>query len=604
MAALESTLGRCDGASRWSARLRSSPELQSGAVRLLTALFGAGYLGLGAWTDYYGIDVPYFLTIFTLHLLASLALILSVIHQPEWIARRYIALCLDIVVVSLAIFVTQEAISPFYLLYILIFISAGTRFGRGPLIVGSVVAVVAYNFVLIELDEWNRHPFEASFFLLLLVLLPLYQASLLRQLQQARADAEHASKAKSDFLAVMTHELRTPLTGVIGMAELLKETRLDAEQREQVEAITSSANALSALIGDILDFSKLDARRLKLERLPFAPRELTHEVCAILDGQARARGLALIQEVTPEVPECVLGDALRVRQILFNLIGNAIKFTEHGEVRVRLSVAAPSSAIGRMHLLIEVIDTGIGIPSDTLGVLFESFRQADDSTTRRFGGTGLGTTIARELAVLMSGTIEVESEEGHGSLFRVRLPLLDEIPATVAEEPAGCTVTAAATPNDWRIPYAGPAIRLLVAEDNAIAAKVITRFLDRMGFEYDLFSDGESALEAALAGGYRIAVVDLRMPRLDGLGFTRRYRAEAGGRPLPILALTANASEDVRHECLAAGMDGFLAKPVKPDELRSMIERLGTLNDTSASGSSGLAGLVPIHGRVGLLEQT
>ena len=588
MVVLESTLERFAGASGWSARLRADPELQSGTVRILTALFGAGYLGLGAWTDYYDIDVPYFLTIFALHLLVSLTLIVSVIQQPDWSARRYVALCLDIVVVSLAIFVTQEAISPFYLLYILIFISAGTRFGRGPLIMGSVVAVVAYNFVLIELNEWQRHPFEAAFFLVLLVLLPLYQASLLRQLQQARADAEQASKAKSDFLAVMTHELRTPLTGVIGMAELLQETRLDAEQREQVEAITSSANALSALIGDILDFSKLDARRLKLERLPFAPREVTHEVCAILDGQARARGLALIQEVAPEVPERVIGDALRVRQILFNLVGNAIKFTERGEVRVRLRVAESSPALGRPHLAIEVMDTGIGIPTDKLDVLFESFRQADESTTRRFGGTGLGTTIARELSVLMGGAIEVESEEGRGSLFRVRLPLLDELPSAVAEEPAPYRVET--TPNDWRTPYAGPKIRVLVAEDNAIAAKVITRFLDRMGFEYDLFMDGESALEAALAGGYRIAVVDLRMPRLDGLGFTRRYRAEAGGRPLPILALTANASEDVRHACLAAGMDGFLAKPVKPDELRGAIERLGALDDAGEGTQIGPAG--------------
>ncbi|MTW22958.1 ATP-binding protein [Allochromatium palmeri] len=597
MAVLESTLGRLAGTARWSARLRGNPELQSGAVRLLTALFGAGYIALGAWADYYRVDVPYFLTIFALHLLASFALIVSVIYRPDWVARRYLAICLDVVVVSLAIFVTQEAISPFYLLYILIFISAGTRFGRGPLIVGSVVAVLAYNLVLIELDEWHRHTFEAAFFLLLLVLLPLYQASLLRQLQQARADAERASKAKSDFLAIMTHELRTPLTGVIGMAELLRETRLDSEQCEQVEAIASSANALSALIGDILDFSKLDARRLKLERLPFAPRELTHEVCAILDGQACARGLALIQEIAPEVPERVLGDALRVRQILFNLIGNAIKFTEHGEVRVRLRVAESSPALGRPHLAIEVIDTGIGIPADTLDVLFESFRQADDSTTRRFGGTGLGTTIARELVVLMGGAIEVESEEGRGSLFRVRLPLLDELPPAVAEEPACYTVKT--TPNDWRTPHAGPAIRVLVAEDNAIAAKVITRFLDRMGFEYDLFTDGASALEAALAGGYQIAVVDLRMPKLDGLDFTRRYRAESNGRPLPILALTANASEDVRHDCLDAGMDGFLAKPVKPDELRSTIEHFGILSDTGTSNSPR-----PIHGRVGLLEQT
>ncbi len=685
--------------------LRANPEFQSALVRITVCLFGALYIGVGAWTDYYGVDTRYYLMIFVPYLLATIILLISVLRRPDWSARRYLALCLDIIVVSLAISITQQAISPFYLLYILIFISAGTRFGRDHLIVASVVAVIAYNIVLFELDEWNRHPFEAGFFLLLLVLLPLYQASLLRQVQRAREEAVRANQAKGDFLAFMTHELRTPLTGVIGMAELLKDTRLDLEQRDYVQAITSSANALNALIGDILDFSKIDARKLKLEQAPFDPRTLVREVCEILDGRALVSGLELICEVAPEMPETVCGDSLRVRQILFNLVGNAIKFTERGQVRVRAGVQMADLALPRPHLLLEVLDTGIGIPQDKLPLLFESFRQADDSTTRRFGGTGLGTTIARDLAELMGGTIEVESEEGQGSCFRVRLPLLGEdfvLPTlepgdrlrgvkilvlernatqrallcailereqalcqgsaelaavdlsgmnapdlvVLADSPSGADLPAAlaevrrlcgaqtcclllthtgrrlpqppsgvlclnkpflaealidaiatlrapapsekadqadddagpAPGPDWQRPHAGPEVRVLVAEDNRIAARVLTTFLGKMGFSCSLFQDGEAALAAALEGGYQIAIIDLRMPKLDGLGFARRYRAESDGRPLPIIALTANAEEEVRRTCFEAGMDGFLAKPVAPAELRRTLERFVSLD--------------------------
>ena len=681
--------------------LRTNPEFQSALVRITVCLCGAFYIGLGAWTDYYQVDVGHYLILFLLYFVSNIVSLISVARRPDWSARRYLALCLDIIAVSLAISITQQAISPFYLLYILIFISAGTRFGRDHLIVASVVAVIAYNLVLIDLDEWSRHPFEAAFFLILLVLLPLYQASLLRQVQRAREEAVRANQAKGDFLAFMTHELRTPLTGVVGMTELLKDTRLDLEQHDYVQAIASSANALNALIGDILDFSKIDARKLKLEQVPFDPRALVREVCEILDGRALESGLELICEVAPEVPEAVCGDPLRVRQILFNLVGNALKFTERGQVWVRAGVQTTDPVLPRPHLVLEVLDTGIGIPQDKLPRLFESFRQADDSTTRRFGGTGLGTTIAHDLAELMGGTIAVESKEGQGSCFRVRLPLLGEsfvppLPASgdrlrgvrilvlernttqrallcailereqarcqglaeldamdraglmdpgepdlavLADSPAGIDLSAALTrlrarlderipclllthagrrlpqpppgvaclnkpflaevlidavarlrhpappgiaeqgadyrptaKPDWQSRQFGREQRVLVAEDNLIAARVLTTFLTKMGFDWSLFQDGESALAAALEGGYQIAIVDLRMPRLDGLGFARRYRAESGGRTLPIIALTANAEEEVRRNCFAAGMDGFLAKPVAPAELHRTLE--------------------------------
>ncbi|MFB1485948.1 MULTISPECIES: ATP-binding protein [unclassified Thiocapsa] len=692
--------------------LAGNPEFQSALVRITACLLGALYIALGASTQYYRVDVPYYLTLFAIYLASNVGFLISIALRPEWPARVYLGICLDVVAISLAIFITREAISPFYLLYILVFISAGTRFGKPHLLVASLAAVFGYNIVLIALDEWRLHTFEATFFLALLVLLPLYQYSLLRKLQDARAEAERANQARGDFLAFMTHELRTPLTGVVGMTELLRGTQLDDEQRDCVHAIANSAEILGALIGDILDLSKIDARRIVLERIPFDPRSLVREVSEAVAMRAHSAGLELIADVDPDVPLRLIGDPLRLRQILFNLIGNAVKFTPAGEVRVRLSVRPPEAEQNRRHLLFEVVDTGIGIPPDKLPRLFERFRQADESTTRRFGGTGLGTTIARELTLLMGGAIGVESEEGRGSRFWIRLPLIEDV-AAVPSAPGGrlrgarililepnatcrafasaafgregavCETTAepadvgsvlirgqrfdllviadhpqgrdlntaraevetalgeavpclylvypgrrpaldgirgsclakpylsedliaaaesllgrAAIPADGPLqgglstpslglePIADAArMRVLVAEDNEIAAKVITRFLGKMGFELTRVADGEAALAEALSGAYGIAIVDLRMPKLDGIGFARRYREQAPDRPIPIVALTANASEDVKRDCLSAGMDDFLSKPVKPHELRRALE--AALRELPAAGTVG-----------------
>jgi two-component system sensor histidine kinase RpfC len=676
----------------------SNPEFQSSLVRLAVWLFGASYITLAALTDYYAVDVPYFLSLLALFTLLYVAIFISVLRRPAWPARRYVALSLDIIAISLAIFITREAISPFYLLYIWIFISAGTRYGSRHLVVASVEAVMAYGLVLIILGQWRQYSFEAVFFLLLLVLLPLYQYTLLRRVQRAKDEAERANAAKGDFLAFMTHELRTPLTGVIGMAELLKTTALDAEQRDYVQAISNSARVLNALIGDVLDFSKIDAAKLKLEHAPFAPRALVREVCGVLDGLALADGVELVCQVAADVPDTLIGDPLRVRQILFNLVGNAVKFTEEGEVRVGVSLRPAEAGLTQPHLLLEVEDTGIGIPADKLGHIFESFTQADDSTTRRYGGSGLGTTIARELSRLMGGTIGVDSVEGQGSRFWVRLPLqgcgrarvpdrparlqglrglvlepnqthrelvcevlgrtgvtcwgladADGIPALglqagqvnfliIADQPRGTDLEAVRTQVKALLggdspclfltyaarrsegpradapclgkpfidedlvravegllgiapgvpgrsgaetsgfagatPATGAGIRVLVAEDNDIAAKVMTAFLSKMGIACTRVENGEQALDEALRGGYSIAFVDLWMPRLDGIAFTRRYRQAAPDRPLPIVALTANASEEMKQGCLAAGMDAFLAKPLSPELLRQTIERL------------------------------
>lgn len=674
---------------------RHHPELQSAAVRLGIWLFAATYTGLGAWTGYYRVDPTYYRWFFFAYLLVFIGLAIDVLRHPTRRWRCYLALAIDISATSLAIFLTREAVSPFYLLYIWIFISYGTRFGKHYLLLASVLSMLAYNLVLIALDEWHRHAFEAFFFLLLLAVLPLYQFVLLRKLEEARLEAERANQAKGDFLSTMTHELRTPLTGVIGMTQLLEGTPLRAEQREYVEAIASSAHLLHALIGDVLDLSKIEARRVQLERVPLSPRAALLEVCGLLQGQALDKGLELVCDIAPEVPAEVQGDPLRLRQVLFNLIGNALKFTAQGQVVVRASVAPPDGEIPHPHLFLEVEDSGIGIPADKLPLVFDGFWQADDSTTRRFGGSGLGTTIARDLTRLMGGAVGVSSVEGQGSRFWVRLPLLPsgfiprmaEPPAllcgrrvllyernsasrqailracqdlgvrcetiespprldglaeagppdliVVGDSPAGEDLDAlrhalhqafgegvpvalltyprrrtalgpwthciskpfspetlaeglsralgGITSGPAHIPAPGVdvtptpvlgAAHILVAEDNAIAARVITTLLQRQGYRTTLALDGESALQALEAQTFDLAFVDLRMPKIDGLEFVRRYRArEQGPRRLPIIALTANAAEEVRQQCLAAGMDDFLAKPVDPARLAETLHR-------------------------------
>ncbi len=677
---------------------RHHPEFQSAGVRLGIWLFAACYIGLAAWTGYYRVDLAYYEWLFPGYLLLFVGLAIDVVRHPTRRWRRYLALGIDVSATSLAIFLTREAVSPFYLLYIWIFISYGTRYGKHYLSVASVLSLLAYNLVLIALGEWQRHSFEAFFFLLLLAVLPLYQFSLLRKLEEARQEAERANQAKGDFLSTMTHELRTPLTGVIGMTQLLEGTALRPEQREYVDAIASSAHLLHGLIGDVLDLSKLEAHRVRLERVPLSPGALILEVCTILEGQAIEQGLELVCEVAPEVPAEVEGDPLRLRQVLLNLVGNGLKFTTEGQVVVRCAVAPPDGQVSRTHLLLEVEDSGIGIPADKLGQVFDGFWQADDSTTRRFGGSGLGTTIARDLTRLMGGTIGVAGEEGKGTRFWVKLPLLPEgfVPypreppalfvgrrillyernaagrralleacqglglqcqaigqpeelqglagtgpppdlILVADSPRGEDLDglqrsvhqafgegvrllllsyarrrASARPR-WshRInkPFtpetlaeglivalrgkraSGPTTptprvaasgtpdpltkgHILVAEDNAIAGRVITTLLQRQGYRTSLALDGESALAELGQQAFDLAFVDLRMPKIDGLELARRQRArEDGGRRLPLIALTANAAEEVRQQCLAAGMDDFLAKPVDPKGLTATLRR-------------------------------
>jgi signal transduction histidine kinase/CheY-like chemotaxis protein len=358
-----------------------------------------------------------------------------------------------------------------------------------------------------------------------------------RELMASNAAALEANRAKSAFLAAMSHEVRTPMNGVVGMTELLLTTALDDAQRQSTLTIQRSALSLLRILNDILDFSKIEAGQLAMERAPFDVRQAIDETLQLLRPQAEQRGLALHVEWSPAVPNALVGDAVRFRQLITNLVGNAIKFTPSGHITVRVTRSAGPE---RLHVAVE--DTGIGIASDTLPRLFEPFLQADDTTTRRFGGTGLGLAIVRRLCELMGGTCGAESVEGAGSTFWFALPL--ELPSVPVALPI--TREAPAPTTRTRRP-----MHILV-ENGVEAVAALHR-----DHPFDL------------------VIMDWQMPELDGLEATRRVRqAEIGSnRRVPILALTANALVGDRERCLDAGMDDFLSKPFQLQDLDALLER-------------------------------
>jgi two-component system sensor histidine kinase RpfC len=617
--------------------------------------------------------------------------------ESPW--RRTFGAVLDISTLTWCLVHFEEQGAPLFLVYVWVTLANGFRFGARQLIVSLVASVVGFSCALWQSEFWQRHLGVGIGLLIGFILLSLYVRNLVTQLFDALARAEAANQAKRRFISVVSHEMRTPLNAIIGMSDLMRDTPLNREQADMLQTLRSSSRVMLGLVEDVLDFSKIEAGKVTLEKADFDLHALLNSTCRILAAQAAAKGVEFVVSLMPEVPPAVRGDPHYLRQILINLAGNAVKFTERGSVTVHVS--AQSETESSVRLKFSIRDTGIGIPPEAQASIFESFAQADQSTTRRFGGTGLGTTIAKQLVGLMGGKIGLESAVGLGSTFWVELQLekqpervgagtgelagarillvgfpeaerepLDRVlagwgatPVAVADVEAGVSrlvaeislakpyhsavlygsgddpklaqrfrraapdpapPTVLAVPRDADVPrfealssgfaavlelpfdkrqlfnvlhsvsagdevregvirlqdYARRGVdarklRVLVADDNATNREVIGRILDRGGHSATVVNDGEQALDAFEKERYDIVLLDRNMPELGGIETLRALRLMTRGRErLPVAILSADATAEARRECLEAGADAFLAKPIEAARLLDELQKL------------------------------
>lgn len=546
---------------------RSDSEHQQGVVRLAITFLFTAYLAITASLS--DTQAPHLMAVFCILAIegfVGVLLLLAILLNPaKSNVRRWIGMLLDNSMMAATMIFIGEVAAPIYVIFLWVTIGNGLRYGRNFLYAAIASASLSFFLVIQTTSFWQQHDYLSYGLLVGLIVIPLYLASLLSALTHAVDEAHRANAAKSRFLATMSHELRSPLNGIIGMSELLSAMRLSAEQRECADVIQTSAQTLSMLVEDILDISAIEAGKLKRQDSDFNIREMARRLRTMLQPLAAAKGLKFGVNLPETLPSMVRGDGGHLLQVLMNLLHNAIKFTEQGGIE--LEIAETARKDGFVSLFFSVRDTGIGIPDSQAGKIFQAFEQIDTGPARRYGGTGLGTTIAKTLTELMGGTIGFEKNAEAGSHFWVRLEfeLLDN-------EQQGLSLVRRAQRTEKVVAIDDPFVRhrarikplkVLVADDIAANRIVLQRLLERAGHSVHLASDGESALDRLAETSFDIAFIDLHMPGISGLDVIRQAKVMQAGMPfIPIVALSADATTESIRDAEAAGANLFLTKPI------------------------------------------